>query len=97
MALLYEGSKIKAKTSLYVTMYYAISNGLSYKAIDQLISLIKVHAYKQDNNILYIIRFIVPLLLCPSNFYQLKKFLETMISHTARGTCSLSVPTFTGH
>ena len=44
-ALLYEGSKIKAETSWYAIMQHAISNGLSYKSIDELISLIKVFCY----------------------------------------------------
>ncbi len=40
--LLYEGSAINTATSWYAMMHYAVSNRLSYKAIKDLITLMKV-------------------------------------------------------
>ena len=40
---LYNGSKINAQTSWYAMMQYAMSNHLSYKAIEDLISLMQVY------------------------------------------------------
>ena len=41
-SLLFNGSTINTSTSWYSIMHYAVSNKLSYKAIEELIDLIKV-------------------------------------------------------
>ncbi len=40
--LLYDGSNIKKTTSWHSIMHYAVSNRLSYKAIEEFIDLIQV-------------------------------------------------------
>ena len=42
-APLFEGSRINARTSWYAMMQFAISNHLSYKAIEDLIAFMQVY------------------------------------------------------
>ena len=58
-SLLYDGSSINKETSWYSIMNYAVANNLSYKAIEDLIQLIKVvhlynHNYSMNGLYLYI-------------------------------------------
>uniref|UniRef100_A0A1X7TMH1 Uncharacterized protein n=1 Tax=Amphimedon queenslandica TaxID=400682 RepID=A0A1X7TMH1_AMPQE len=71
---LYDGSKINVQTSWYAMMKYAMSNHLSYKAIEDLISLMQIHCPKPNK--------------LPPNFYHLKKELEKLQSYTVQHFCA---------
>uniref|UniRef100_A0A1X7V742 DUF4218 domain-containing protein n=1 Tax=Amphimedon queenslandica TaxID=400682 RepID=A0A1X7V742_AMPQE len=67
-ANLYDGSSISTSTSWYAMMHFAIANRLTYKAMNDLITLIKAHCPATPNG-------------CPKSFYQFKKYFESLKEH----------------
>ena len=72
--LLYDGAAINAKSSWLAILNYAVSNKLTYRAIEELISLVSVHC--PDPN------------LCPPSLYKLKKYFQSMDKSTIIQYCS---------
>uniref|UniRef100_A0A1X7TR45 Uncharacterized protein n=1 Tax=Amphimedon queenslandica TaxID=400682 RepID=A0A1X7TR45_AMPQE len=76
VSLLYDGSSISTNASWYSMMYFAVKNRLSYKAIKDLITLIKAHCPTEQN-------------YCPKSFYEFKKYFESLNKQILLKFCSV--------